>query len=253
VFFVFWQSPDFSELFSMFTIMATYYHEMCHGLVALAVGMEFSHVYIASDGNGYAQIYFYETKDKFRDQVLNSLVSFAGPLGGPLIGGILLFLSAHSKETLKRTNAIFGMMILFSSIIWVRGKDIGFLFIYILGIALLYISIRFPPYAQRAVIRFLGIHACMAVFTEMDYLFSRTVREFEEKTEYLDETEKFLRKKVLKKDQQLTDTGEIQKLLGVPYDNVALAVMAISLLVMAASLYYIHYREKQRKKQTLLP
>jgi hypothetical protein len=254
IFFIFWQAPDSTDLFSMFTLLATYYHEMSHGLAARAVGMEFSHVKINSDGNGYAQIYYHETKNKLHDNMKNSFVSFAGPLGGPLIGTALLMLSAHRHIILKRTLSMFGLMILFSTAIWVRGKDLGYLFLYLLGAFLLYASVRFPAWGQRAILRFLGIHACMAVFTEMDYLFSRTVRQFEDKVNDISLDEKMIRKFLkVKKKTEYTDTGEIQKMLGVPYESVAFAVITVSLLLMGIALVYIHYREKKRTQADLLP
>jgi hypothetical protein len=245
VFFVFWQSPESTELFSIFTILATYYHEMSHGIVALLVGMDFTHINIKSSGDGYAQIY-YETKDAHAD-VKNAVVSLAGPLGAPVLGTILLVLSCHGHVAMKRSLAMLSLCMIFTCAIWVRGKDLGISFLYIIGLFLLYTAIKFPSWALRSTMRFFGIHACTSVFTEVDYLFSRTVAEFEERVGDLSMDEKMMKKFLKKKSSALTDTGEIQKLIGVSYQTVGFSVILISLVLMGMALYYVHYRESKRK------
>ncbi|KAL0477764.1 ribosome biogenesis GTPase RsgA [Acrasis kona] len=257
VFFVFWQSPDNIDLFSPFTILATYYHETSHGFVALISGFEFSHVSISYDGNGYAE-YFIDDVSKKDEKFYVSLISLAGPVGAPILGGSLLIASSHGGKVISTTLAFLGFSIIGCCARWLRKSDVSaYVCMYVLGIFLIYASIKIPTTYKRAVARFLAIQACTCIFTELDYLFSRTMEEFEDKNSDEDPVIKRLlkgRKKGKKQVVDYTDMGEIQHMLGFNYETVAYSVVVFSIAIMAVGLFYVHYRDKRRqtKRQSLV-
>ena len=51
------QLPLGNYLLYPFTILTTWFHEMGHGLAALALGWEFERLVLLSDGSGYAESY----------------------------------------------------------------------------------------------------------------------------------------------------------------------------------------------------
>ncbi len=52
---ILWQTTLGSFLLYPFTILATWFHEMGHGLAALLTGREFERLQIFSDGSGVAE------------------------------------------------------------------------------------------------------------------------------------------------------------------------------------------------------
>lgn len=77
-----WQLPGGNYILYPFTILATWFHEMAHGLMALLMGGRFTKLLIFSNGSGVA----YYTGPLFFEPISRALVAAAGPMGPPLAG-----------------------------------------------------------------------------------------------------------------------------------------------------------------------
>ena len=80
------QLPLGNYLLYPFTILTTWFHEMGHGLAALALGWDFERLVLLSDGSGYAESYSPTNPGAFA----TALVSLGGPLGPSVIGAALI-------------------------------------------------------------------------------------------------------------------------------------------------------------------
>ncbi|GGD81112.1 M50 family metallopeptidase [Croceicoccus mobilis] len=161
-----WQTQLGSLVLYPFTILATWFHEMGHGLVALLAGARFDHLVIFPNGSGYARI----LSDVDRYRIADAIISASGPLG-PAIAGSLLIISSRAAETTRIALLLLGATLLLSTFIWVRSAT-GWLVLPALGLIVLTIAIRTPARVQQFAIQFLGVQACISVWRQFDYLFS---------------------------------------------------------------------------------
>jgi Peptidase M50B-like len=161
-----WQTTLGSLLLYPFTILATWFHEMGHGLVAMLTGRGFDRLLIFADGSGYAVSL--RPADGFG--IIDALVAASGPLG-PAIAGALLIISSRTPDATRNALAVLGVALILSSLIWVRSLT-GWLVLPALGAAIVLLSLRGPEAWQRFVIQLLGVQACISVWRQFDYLFS---------------------------------------------------------------------------------
>jgi hypothetical protein len=163
---ILWQLPGGRYILYPFSILATWFHEMGHGLIALALGGQFQRLVIFSDGSGVA----YYTHLSFFGPIGPSLVAAAGPMGPPIAGAALL-LASRSFHAASLSLKILGSFLLISTLIWVRSW-FGLLLVPLLGVAILGIALSSPRWVQGLTIQFLGVQACVSTYHQLDYLFS---------------------------------------------------------------------------------
>lgn len=161
-----WQTAIGSLLLYPFTILATWFHEMGHGLAAMLTGRGFERLLIFSDGSGVA--YSLAPSDGYR--VTDALVAASGPLG-PAVAGALLIISSRSATATRNALAVLGVALIASTLIWVRSLT-GWLVLPPLGLAIVALALRGSPYWQGLVIQLLGVQACISVWRQFGYLFS---------------------------------------------------------------------------------
>ena len=161
-----WQTALGSLLLYPFTILATWFHEMGHGLAAMLAGRGFERLLIFADGSGVALSL--RPADGYR--LTDALVAASGPLG-PAIAGALLIVSSRSPTATRNALAVLGVALILSTLIWVRSLT-GWLVLPALGIAIVVLSQRGPLPWQRFVIQLIGVQACISVWKQFDYLFS---------------------------------------------------------------------------------
>jgi len=161
-----WQTMLGSLLLYPFTILATWFHEMGHGIAAMLTGRGFERLLIFADGSGVAESL--RPADGFR--LTDALIAASGPLG-PAIAGALLITSSRSATATRNALAMLGVALILSTLIWVRSLT-GWLVLPALGIAIVVLALRGPPTWQRFVIQLLGVQACISVWKQFDYLFS---------------------------------------------------------------------------------
>jgi hypothetical protein len=163
---ILWQTMLGSLLLYPFTILATWFHEMGHGIAAMLTGRHFERLLIFADGSGFAESLGPADGHRLTD----ALVAASGPLG-PAIAGALFIISSRSPTATRNALAVLGVALILSTLIWVRSLA-GWLVLPALGIAVVALALRGPSPWQRLVIQLIGVQACISVWKQFDYLFS---------------------------------------------------------------------------------
>lgn len=161
-----WQTTLGSLLLYPFTILATWFHEMGHGLAALLAGARFERLLIFPGGSGVAQIL--RPADGFRLQ--DALIAASGPLG-PAIAGALLIIASRSPRSTRIALAVLGTALILTTAIWVRSLT-GWLVLPAMGVAILALARFGTPPQQRLGIQILGVQAAISAWQQFGYLFS---------------------------------------------------------------------------------
>lgn len=161
-----WQTELGSLLLYPFTILATWFHEMGHGIAAMLTGRGFERLLVFSDGSGFAESM--RPVDGYR--LTDALVAAGGPLG-PAIAGAALIISSRAPAATRNALAVLGAALILSTLIWVRSLT-GWLVLPALGVAIGALAWRGSPPWQGFVIQLLGVQACISVWRQLDYLFS---------------------------------------------------------------------------------
>ena len=163
---ILWQTMFGSLLLYPFTILATWFHEMGHGVAAMLTGSSFERLLIFPDGSGVAQ----SMVPADASGLTNALIAASGPLG-PAIAGSLLIIASRTDKATRAALSVVGLALIISTIIWVRTLT-GWLVLPALGIAILALAWRGTAAQQRFGIQFLGVQACISVWQQFGYLFS---------------------------------------------------------------------------------
>ncbi len=202
-----WQLPGGDYILYPFTILATWFHEMGHGLMALLLGGQFQKLEIFSNGSGVAT---YGIQSSL-GPIVPAIIAAAGPMGPPIAGAALI-LASRSFRAATLSLKILGSFLLFSTLIWVRSW-FGLLAIPLLGLIILGIALKAPRWAQGFVIQFLGVQACVSTYHQLDYLFSQSAGPL-----------------------GLSDTAQMQRYLLLPYWFWGGLMAIASLLILVQSL-----------------
>ena len=112
---VLWQFTAGRYLLYPFTILATWFHEMGHGLCAMLLGGSFVSLRLFPDGSGYAV----HSGSPFLGQLGLALIAAAGPLGPALAGASLIFLSLRPRWSRLGLTGV-ALVMLLSALIWIR-------------------------------------------------------------------------------------------------------------------------------------
>jgi hypothetical protein len=161
-----WQTIIGSFLLYPFTILATWFHEMGHGIAAMLMGRGFDRLLIFADGSGVAL----SLRPVDGYGVVDALVAASGPLG-PAVAGALLIVSSRSATATRNALAVLGVALILSTLIWVRSLT-GWLVLPALGIAIVLLALRGSRSWQSFIIQLIGVQACISVWKQFDYLFS---------------------------------------------------------------------------------
>ncbi len=163
---VLWQTPLGSQLLYPFTILATWFHEMGHGIAGMLTGSKFDSLLIFPNGSGVAQML--TPVDESRLQV--ALIAASGPLG-PAVAGALLIVASRGVRSTRMALAVLGAALILSTLIWVRSLT-GWIILPGLGVAILTLARRGTPSWQRLGVQILGVQACISAWRQFGYLFS---------------------------------------------------------------------------------
>ncbi len=162
---VLWQFPPYGTLaLYPFTLLATYAHEMGHGLTAVVLGGRFEQLVLHADGSGLAA---------WRGDVgrLGRALVAAGGLVGPSVAGAAL-LVASRRTRLARPLLIGLGLAMVASALWVAGSVFTAAFVIAFGAGLLALGrLSSPPWATF-LLQLLGVQLCVALFQDIDYMFS---------------------------------------------------------------------------------
>ena len=166
---VLWQVPAGRYVLYPLTILATWFHEMGHGLCAMLLGGTFVMLRLFPDGSGYAV----HSGTPFLGPLGLALVAAAGPLGPACAGSLLLSLSVRPKWSKVGLAGLAAVMLL-SAGIWIRTL-FGFSLIGVMALPLLVIGVTATEWWRSLSLQFIGVQACISVFLQVGYLFTEKV------------------------------------------------------------------------------
>jgi hypothetical protein len=154
-----WQTEIGTLVLMPFTLLATWFHEMAHGLAAAALGGEFEQLVIYANGSGFA-----EYSGNFW-AIGQAIVSAAGLLG-PSIAGCLMIIASRSRRATRLALLGLGVALLVSTAIWVRSIA-GWIVLPLFAAAALYIALRGNAKWQRIAVEFLGVQGGVSVYQDL--------------------------------------------------------------------------------------
>jgi len=198
-------------------LLSTLAHELGHGVAAAISGGDFMRFEMHADGSGVAM-----TATQGR---LQSAFTSAGGLVGPALTSMLLFAVAR-KEKLARI-ALGGLAALLGlALILVVRNLFGFFFVLAL-VGLLGLIVRYGnDWWARFTLVFIAVNLAASVFTRGDYLFTDTAN--------------------TANGQMPSDVAQMSKALLLPYWFWGALCGAISLVALAAGLWFYLRGEKRR-------
>jgi hypothetical protein len=202
---VLWRLPFGAYLLYPLTILATWFHEMGHGLAALMLGGSFHRLTLLSDGSGLAQFSLASSGGSLSV----ALVAASGPLGPALAGSLLILSSRHERWAQKALFALAGVMGL-SLLLWIR-TPFGLFIIASMALLIAWSALRGSSSLHVSLVQLFGVNAAISVFFQIDYLFTRQV--------------------VLGGRVYLSDTGKMAEALLLPYWFWALLLTGLTLLL----------------------
>ncbi len=205
-----WQMPGGNYALYPFTILSTWFHEMGHGLAALALGGEFRGLALFANGSGMATY----ALPADHGSMAPALVAASGPLG-PAVAGAVFIWSGRYPITAKLCLLILGAMLLLAVVLWAK-TSFGVTAMVALGGSILLIATLTAPWLQAFAIQFFGVQACISTYQQMDYLFMRAAE--------------------VNGQHMLSDTGQIAHYVGLPHWFWAIALLALSAALLAGSL-----------------
>ncbi|MBU2340783.1 MAG: M50 family metallopeptidase [Alphaproteobacteria bacterium] len=206
------QLPLGNYLLYPFTILTTWFHEMGHGLAALALGWEFERLVLLADGSGYAESY----SPADPGALAAAFVSLGGPLGPSVIGAALIA-ATRRHEWWRPALYALAAIILLSTLIWVRSM-VGFVVLPLIAAALVAIALRARGGLVRFSVQFLGVLGALSMLRDWHYLFSYSG--------------------MIGGRPMLSDTGALEQALWLPYWLWAIVIIAISAAMVGAALKF---------------
>jgi len=170
--FAIWQSPSLGGIRYPFILLGTWFHEMGHGLTALALGARFEYLEIFENGGGVAYT-SYPINNLFLPLNITRALVGAGGLLGPCFMGAFLILAATKHQSALWMLRFLIISIVLSLIIWVRST-IGILVL--AGIATILLLILLSKKTNLIIwtALFLGLQSTLSTYLQLNYLFTGT-------------------------------------------------------------------------------
>lgn len=161
---VVWQVPYGPQVLYPLTILATYAHEMGHGLTALSMGASFDTLKMYADGSGLAHWH----GDVGR--IGRALIAAGGLVGPSIAGAGLLVLTRKPRLARWVLYALGGLMLL--SVLLVVRSLFGFLFVTAIGLGLAGVAHLKRGRLAPLTLQLVGVQLCLAIFRDVGYMFS---------------------------------------------------------------------------------
>ena len=161
---IIWQIPYGHQILYPFTLLATYAHEMGHGLAAMLTGAEFEQLVLFPNGSGFAR---YRGHDIGR---LSRAFIAAGGLVGPSIAGATLLALASRTGKYRFLLKVLAVLMLASGLIWARSL---FSLVFAFGFAAAFwFGSRTKGSGPAFLVHLVAVQLCLSVFSDLDYMFS---------------------------------------------------------------------------------
>jgi hypothetical protein len=159
-----WQLPYGRQMLYPLTLLATYAHEMGHGLTALLTGAEFEQLLLHADGSGMA------VWRGNPGRVATALIA-AGGLVGPTVAGIGILSLARYQRISRWIMAALAVMLTTTVVLWSRN-GFGAVFLLATAATLALASKMLSDALAAFVLHLLAATLCLSWFTDLNYLFS---------------------------------------------------------------------------------
>lgn len=143
-----------------FTLLATWVHEMGHGLTALLCGGRFEHLQIFADASGLALTAVQKGPQQ-------AAVALGGLIGPPLWGAVLLALSRRLPRALL---ALLSLALVLSLALWVRTL-VGWASMAPMAVGLALLARHAGPGGGAFAVQLIGAALALDTVTRMGYLF----------------------------------------------------------------------------------
>jgi hypothetical protein len=209
-----------------FLILTTWFHEMGHGMAALAMGQEFRQLMIFPNGSGVAESAVSIDASRW----VGVAIAAGGPLGPTMVGALLILASA--RERLWRPSLwLMAAAIILSVVIYVRSP-VGYIVLPLVAAMLTLVAWRGKPGVARFTLQFIGLLAAMSMLRDFNYLFTREA--------------------VVGGQRILSDTGQIAALTGLPHWLWAGLILALSAAMVGASLKFALSEQRPRRPANVL-
>ncbi len=204
-----WQLPYGRQILYPFTLLATYAHEMGHGLTAILVGGSFRALEMNWDGSGLAHW------QGNVGRIGRALVA-AGGLVGPSIAGAALLSSSRRPQRAPVLLVGLAVAMGISAVIWARSLVAG---VFIIGTAAVFVLVaRFGSQTFASFfVQLVGVQLCVSVFRDIRYMFSNKV--------------------VIDGVERLSDSAAIAEALWLPYWVWGAIVAAVAFAVLCLGLF----------------
>ena len=101
-----WNLPFGGVLLYPFKLLATWFHELSHGLAMILTGAGFDHVVIYRDTSGLA--YAYTSVGSF----MTAIIAAAGYMGTPLWGAVLLVVTPDARSSRRALLVLAGLLVM---------------------------------------------------------------------------------------------------------------------------------------------
>jgi hypothetical protein len=148
--------------------LSTLFHELGHGVAAIAVGGELRQLAVYADGSGVAaHIGAYSSLER-------AVIAAAGPLGAPL-AGLLLFLSLGHRLAARVLLLALGLLLAVALLMWVRN-GFGLLLVAVAAALSILVALRAGERLLYLVVAFVAVEMSLSSFGRLDTLFSPTAR-----------------------------------------------------------------------------
>jgi hypothetical protein len=159
-----WQLPYGRQALYPLTLLATYAHEMGHGLTALLMGAEFDQMLLHADGSGVAL---------WRGNPGRMATAFiaAGGLVGPTVAGVGILLVSGKPRYARATLAALSALLLLSMAVWSRNA-FGAFFLLAVAATLGVAAKALPDAAAAFLLHLIAATLCLSWFNNLGYMFS---------------------------------------------------------------------------------
>ena len=161
---VIWQLPYGRQILYPLSLLATFAHEMGHGLSALLVGARFEQMLLHFDGSGLA------VWSGNPGRIATAFVA-AGGLAGPTVAGAVMLLLTGSPRRSRAVLATLATLLVVCVLVWSRN---AFGIVYLLTMAAAFgLAARFFNDSWASfLVHLVAVTLCLSWFSNLDYLFS---------------------------------------------------------------------------------
>ena len=159
-----WQLPYGARLLYPLTLLATFAHEMGHGLTALLLGAHFDEMLLHADGSGMAVWHGNPGR------IATALIA-AGGLLGPTLAGLSLLLLSRSVRFARAVLVLLAVLLGIVVALWSRNTfGVGFLLTWAVFLALA--AKVLPGGAAAFLLHLIALTLCLSWLTDLNYMFS---------------------------------------------------------------------------------